>query len=54
MFTIIVIRDNTDYTPSYGSFKTEEAAQTAKDKKLKRKLIKFCIKHFDDFKPDYR
>lgn len=31
----------------------KEIKQIDKNVKLKNKLIKFCIKHFEDYKPEY-
>jgi len=32
----------------------EELSVCASNIKLYKKLIRFCIKHFNDYKPDYR
>ena len=32
----------------------KEKQQINKNRKLTNKLIKFCIKHFDDYKADYK
>jgi len=38
----------------YSDTTKKELKQIEKNTKLYRKLIKFCIRHFDDYKPNYK